>query len=56
MFKAPIISSNVPSVWWMLYLAGMRPFLNKKIMFLKRNFQTISINAPICSADLNGNN
>ncbi len=41
---------------WMLDQAGMGPFMNKKIMFYKRNFQTISINTPTWSAGLNGNN
>ncbi|WP_298502687.1 RagB/SusD family nutrient uptake outer membrane protein [uncultured Maribacter sp.] len=41
---------------WMLDQAGMGPFLNKKIMFYKRNFRTISINTPTWSAGLNGNN
>lgn len=41
---------------WMLDQAGMGPFLNKKIMFYKRNFKTISISSPTWSAGLNGNN
>ncbi len=41
---------------WMLDQAGMGPFLNKKIMFYKRNFRTISISSPTWSAGLNGNN
>ena len=41
---------------WMLDQAGMGPFLNKKIMFWKRNFRTISISTPTWSAGLNGNN
>ncbi|TNJ45628.1 RagB/SusD family nutrient uptake outer membrane protein [Tamlana fucoidanivorans] len=41
---------------WMLDQAGMGPFLNKKIMFYKRNFKTISIATPTWSAGLNGNN
>ncbi len=41
---------------WMLDQAGMGPFMNKKIMFYKRNFRTISISTPTWSAGLNGNN
>lgn len=41
---------------WMLDQAGMGPFLNKKIMFYKRNFREISIATPTWSAGLNGNN
>ncbi|GAA4236694.1 RagB/SusD family nutrient uptake outer membrane protein [Postechiella marina] len=41
---------------WMLDQAGMGPFLNKKNMFYKRNFQTISIASPTWSAGMNGNN
>ncbi|WP_010182932.1 RagB/SusD family nutrient uptake outer membrane protein [Aquimarina agarilytica] len=41
---------------WMLDQAGMGPFLNKKIMFYKRNFKTISISSPTWSPGLNGNN
>lgn len=41
---------------WMLDQAGMGPFLNKKIMFYKRNFRDISIATPTWSAGLNGNN
>jgi hypothetical protein len=41
---------------WMLDQAGMGPFLNKKNMFYKRNFRTISIATPTWSAGMNGNN
>ncbi|TXG38647.1 RagB/SusD family nutrient uptake outer membrane protein [Seonamhaeicola maritimus] len=41
---------------WMLDQAGMGPFLNKKIMFYKRNFRDISIATPTWSAGMNGNN
>ena len=41
---------------WMLDQAGMGPFLNKKIMFYKRNKGVISISSPTWSNGLNGNN
>lgn len=41
---------------WMLDQAGMGPFLNKKIMWYKRNKDVISINTRTWSRGLNGNN
>lgn len=41
---------------WMLDQAGMGPFLNKKVMFYKRNKGIISISSPTWSNGLNGNN
>lgn len=41
---------------WMLDQAGMGPFLNKKVMFYKRNKGVISISSPTWSNGLNGNN
>jgi len=41
---------------WMLDQTGMGPFLNKKVMFYKRNKGQISISSPTWSNGLNGNN